>query len=429
VTLSTKLAGVLSLQTRIVEKMSRFTYVTSSRLPLFSVVLVCAISLAYAALPSHYLQLSPRTKNSAPSSDCQTIADNDLYGKGVRIGLYLQWASGFVLRNLESWETRARVRTNSNILAGAVAVATALNIAHGSALSVDYLLSYYLTVVLFYAESYNMEIKHKENDPEGVKAMRVFADMPLVFQNIIFTSFTLYGGWYWLKGITWTADPVCGARGALLGLFDIRSRAWTRGAAGLAIIAGILFFMVFLVHLATLPKGVGAGAKTVAVHYAKAARAASGGELISWDEISMLKKLLRPSFPLQGFSSRLFIESLVGLIHYFLIYLAGPLIAIVSVERMIVANSLVTASAFGSAGQTIALFTGIVSALLVCWDIIKKRWKISVRDSSDESFQGENVTAHHDSAPSKEPQLKQTSARQMEEIEENIRTGVSEENK
>jgi hypothetical protein len=346
-------------------------------------------SLASTA-PLSSSSLSPRADTPTPDDHCRTIADNDLYGRGVRIGMYLQWAAGFVLRNFESWESRARVRTASNVLAAAVALATVINVCQGTALSVDYLLSYYLTVVLFYAESYNLEIRVDEDyeptNPDPEEALRTFelhADLPLVFQNVYFTAFTLFGAWYWLKGINSTTDPVCGGNAALLSIFDIRSSIWTHAATALAIIAGMAFIMVFLIHLATLSKGIGSGPKMMAVYYARAVFYGSGviiyrsegdgdavdplGRKLYW------KSLLKPGFPVMDSLSvvrllRLFRD----LIHYFLIYLAGPLIAIVSVERMVEANHLVTTSAFGSAGQIIALFTGITSAVLACWEIPKK---------------------------------------------------------
>jgi hypothetical protein len=147
--------------------------------------------------------------------------------------------------------------------------------------------------------------------------------------------------------------------------------------------------MVFLVHLTTLSKGIRSGPNMVVVYYARTMRLASGGMRIHLpgdnDTVAALggklfwKSLLKPGFPVMDSLSvvqllRLFRD----LIHYFLIYLAGPLIAIVSVERMVAANHLVTASAFGSAGQIIALFTGITSAVLACWEIPKK-WRNSER--------------------------------------------------
>jgi hypothetical protein len=307
----------------------------------FLIILTCASWLAASAAPSlpqspSLSLLSSRAANSGPNTDCTTDVDNDLYGKGVRIGLYLQWASGFILRQLESWETRARVRISSNIITGALAIATAVNIAQGSALSVDYLLSYYLTVVLFYAESYNLETPkyletlppnsheaqlYNDFDGEVVKATKVLTDFPLVFQNFIFMSFTLYGVWYWLKGINSVADPNCGAQGALFGLFDIKSHVWTRGAAGLAVIIGFLFFIVLLLHISTLPKGIGSGARTVAAYYGRAAMVMSAGPVDLWAKASFWPGILRPEFPLASLSRGFVLRSIRDLCHYFLIYL------------------------------------------------------------------------------------------------------------
>ena len=73
---------------------------------------------------------------------------------------------------------------------------------------------------------YNLEIENtglfldNRVDFETVAGMTVVPDPPLLFQNVIFTSFTFYGTWYWLTGISWSADPNCGAYGALFGSID-----------------------------------------------------------------------------------------------------------------------------------------------------------------------------------------------------------------
>ncbi|KAI9769052.1 MAG: hypothetical protein M1839_003816 [Geoglossum umbratile] len=366
-----------------------------------SIVLLSLLSFSCSAsyaLPTPASKLVTPTILSKATAKCETNADNDLYGQGVRIGLYLQWASGFVLRNLESWETRSRVRTVSNTICAAVVLATVVNVLKGSAMSIDYLLSYYLTVVLFYAESYNLEIRvdnMSAREPSGrsaVKTLELHADLPLVCQNVIFTAFTLFGAWYWLKGADRTSDPICGAHGALLGIFDIRHDVWTRAAAGLAVIAGLSLFMVFLLHLASLQDGIKSGPKLVAIYYARAMffgkgdrsqRRIGGGGYGTWEFKLLLKRLLKPSF-LHGEvqSPASYIKFFGHLIHYFLIFLAGPIIAIVSVERMIAANYLVTTSVLGSAGQVIALFSGITSVLLACWEVAAK-WMKEGRQRAD----------------------------------------------
>lgn len=349
--------------------------------------------------PSSVPFISARVNTLTMNDHCRTIADNDLYGRGVRIGMYLQWASGFVLRNFETWETRARVRTTTNVLATAVALATVINVCQGTALSVDYLLSYYLTVVLFYAESYNLEIRLPNDEDGDVRAYVLHADLALAFQNVYFAAFTVFGVWYWLKGINSTPDPVCGGKAALLGVFDIRNSAWVHAAGALAILVGVAFVLVFLVHLTSLSDGIVSGPKLAAVYYAR-------GMMLSRDPMDyssdrdpemerklLVKRLLRPDLPAaDSISITSFLKLLGKLVHYFLIYLAGPLIAIVSIERMIAANYLVTASAFGSAGQVIALFTGITSALLACWQIIKNRWIFGSRHPSGHNNRNRRVS-------------------------------------
>lgn len=56
-------------------------------------------------------------------------------------------------------------------------------------------------------------------------------------------------------------------------------------------------------------------------------------------------------------------------IHHALVFLAGPIIAIVSVERTLQANHIKNPGLSGSAGQTIALFTGVTSMLLTFWEL------------------------------------------------------------
>lgn len=106
-----------------------------------SIFLATILCLLYTSSAFVYKPLPPALHARSDSSKaCITDVDNDLYGTGVRIGLYPQWGSGFILRNLASWDARSRVRTASNIITAAIAVATVVNIMKRNALSVDYLL-------------------------------------------------------------------------------------------------------------------------------------------------------------------------------------------------------------------------------------------------------------------------------------------------
>ncbi|KAH7320716.1 hypothetical protein B0I35DRAFT_198982 [Stachybotrys elegans] len=312
------------------------------------------------------------SQQDIPSGSCVTLGDGDIYGLGVRIGLYLQWASGFILRLLGSWPRVSGIRTTNNILCGALVVAEFIHIIDGSALSIEYLLSYYLTIVLFYAESYNLV---RRIDPEGDRSFaasmgydtgvyRLYPDFPLIFQNLLFASYTLFGAWFWQSGIDGTRRTTCDDRAAIVFLFALRNPGWTTAATVLASIAGALFALIFFMHLKNLKKGVISGPELV---FARALRVTSGAPL--GPENIGIPALLRPELPKpRGWSISSIFHFLREVIHFTLINLVGPVVAIVSVERMIQANKLQTPSVRESTGQMIALFTGATSFMVALWE-------------------------------------------------------------
>ncbi|RYP44607.1 hypothetical protein DL768_008928 [Monosporascus sp. mg162] len=337
--------------------------------------------LGVAGVAAFSILGSPVATSSALSKreDCLTEGDGDLYGLGVRLGLYLQWAAGFILRNLGSWETVSRVRTASNTLCSAIAVAAAINLTAGTALSVDYLLSFYLTVVLFYAESYNLVIEEPAQPDywsDAEQVLRLYPDFPLVFQNILFATYTLFGAWFWTVGIHKARSPSCVEEAAVVFLFDIRSLSWTKTATVLSVLTGAIFALIFVIHLVGLKKGIEYGPVLVATWVLSA----FSGAVPTWGEMrGLLALLLHPKGPrLQRKNiSRFLFECL----HFALIFLAGPVIAIVSVERMILANALVTPAISASTGQTIALFTGVVSMLMALWEA--REWNEARRKKAE----------------------------------------------
>lgn len=314
-------------------------------------------------------------RQNTPSDPCANLGDGDIYGRGVRIGLYLLWASGFILRLLGSWPRISGIRTTNNILCGALALAEFINIIDGSALSIDYLLSYYLTVVLFYAESYNLV---RRSNPEGdrlstanadcdTEVYRLYPDFSLIFQNFLFASYTLFGAWFWQIGINSTQRTSCDDTSAIVFLFQLRDRSWTTTATVFASIAGAIFSLIFFIHLKNLRKGVISGPELV---FARTLRTASGA-LIDPENIQF-PALFRPRLPTpKGWSISNILHFLRKSIHFALINLVGPIIAIVSVERMIQANKLQTPNIRESTGQLIALFTGGTSFMVALWEFYK----------------------------------------------------------
>ena len=274
------------------------------------------------------------------------------------------------------------MRTANNVLCGALALAAVINIVTGPALSVDFLLSYYLTVVLFYTESYNLvhignpeEVRGGvvEVDPPEVedemldsyeKTYKLHPDLSLIAQNLFFGSYSVFGVWFWQVGVGRTEGTGCGDLGAVVFLFGLRGEGWITGASVISGLLGSVFIGIFLVHVSGIKKGMLYGPVIAAAYYFGVCSGYSPYLHISW----LLAAILRPAAPRGlgrvGVSPRV----LFYVVHYCIINLVGPIVSIVSVERMIRANRLTTPGIGESAGQMIALFTGICSMLLAGWE-------------------------------------------------------------
>ncbi|ORX93269.1 hypothetical protein BCR34DRAFT_594725 [Clohesyomyces aquaticus] len=104
------------------------------------------------------------------------------------------------------------------------------------------------------------------------------------------------------------------------------------------------------------------------------------------NDMNPWKEILQPDFLSNAIAHSQIIENLTSLIHYFIVNLAGPPVAIISVEKMISANHLVTAGAFATAGEIIALFTKAMSLMNACWEAFKNWFSHKERSMSSETF-------------------------------------------
>ena len=320
---------------------------------------------------------------------CTIAGDGDLYGPGVRIGLYLQWAAGFVLRHHGSWAKVSTVRVASNTICSALALTTAIKTAKGDALALDYLIVYYLTVALFYAESYNLKTAETTADTDSLasteKILRLFPNAPLIFQNVLFAAQSFFGAWFWITGLDHQPPSTCAEQAALLGLFPLRDLAWRRFAVTMALLTGVIFTAILGVHLVELRKGLQTGPVLTAVYirpfyYLRMFSVNPRGPRSSYTRrsgaglISLLQYILRPDAPRLDKKSFKSASCTLRVAHYFFIYIAGPLIAIVSVERMISANQIINPSIPTSSGQMIALLSGIIATVVALWELVGAKY-------------------------------------------------------
>lgn len=315
--------------------------------------------------------------------NCTTEGNGDLYGLGVRIGLYLQWAAGFLLRNWNgSWKTISAVRIVNNAICYAIIITMIIGQAEGSALSLDFLLVYYLTIALFYSESYNLLSK---SDAAGNKlGYMLRPDFPLLAQNLLCALASIFGVWFWIQGIKQADDTTCPAQAACLGLFPLMDLTWRRFAAAISVITGIIFIIFFVVHLLDLLSGQNKSrvrrVNQIGLTLARTLAFASAASRYTYRmETSSTPKIYRPQLPRPTSFT-----GMVRLIHWAIINLLGPLIAIVSVERMLQTNQITTEGIATSSGQMISLFTGIGSLFVAVADILRSSWPKQTRNVAEE---------------------------------------------
>ncbi|KAJ5921071.1 hypothetical protein N7466_009397 [Penicillium verhagenii] len=368
------------------------------------------------------------------SHECANQGDSDVYGLGVRVGLYLQWLAGFILRNIGSWDTMTRVRTANNALCIALALAEAIKVVDGKALAIDYLLSYYLTVILFYSESYRIRLKVGETIPifehrdlltkasevreskemkHKIKSYTLVPDLSLIFQNVFFAAYTLFGAWFWLRGINQIPESTCSEYAAIVLIFHLRNKSWQTAATVFAILLGIFWAIVFAINfsLFTPAKGKNPGPVIISTY-----RVLHFFRFQSARTEFMPEETERVPQP-QEIGARFKRPVSRNFFHYIWLNLLGPFVAIISVERIISSNKLSTSDVSGSTGQMISLVTGITSALCAFWELgmwLQKEEDVTTKRSDSANTSDPSVPDSKDLANTCQPSSKDQSLQRNE---------------
>jgi len=356
------------------------------------------------------------------SPECANQGDSDVYGLGVRVGLYLQWFAGFILRNIGSWNTMTRVRTANNTLCIALALAEAIKIVGHNILAINYLLSYYLTVILFYSESYRMRLEVGGTIPtfeeqiirlpdsnnigeemmDKIKSYTLVPDLSLLFQNVFFTACTLFGASFCLHEISRIQESPCSEYAAIILLFHLREDSWRIAVAVLAILFGLFWAFVFVFNLGSFlsVKGKDLSRESGPIMIATYRTLRFFGDISAMTWLVPQPQEIGVSFkcPLSR-----------NVFHYILLNLLGSFVAIIPVERIVSRNNLTTSEISSSTGQMIAFVTGITSVLCTLWELArwlgKKKTSFSKfwngRDQSDGSSHGERDPKKRHKPPSK----------------------------
>lgn len=321
---------------------------------------------------------------SSPSSNAAS-SSGEIYGLGIRLGLYLHWTSLFLLRvtGYGSWASLRRVRTSCFLICCVISAKFLIDFSGPRSSLPDFLVLFYLIVVLFLPDSYNLY--DKRNDPDTGFRYELQPDAILFSQNLLGLTANAFAAWYWIDGIYYI--PGGGGdsqmQAALLQTFSIYGTQWRRFAAAFAIMTAIFFSILCFLHR----RGLFYGQELVEKQqqYKLSKKHACPNFFPFENKVDFFGPILRPRFP-NGVKFALACSTeprsvpksvslfVLRLVYWFAIHLGCPGVAIISVERMIQVNELQTEPVANSTGQILVLAMGIANLVASLCEIASDYW-------------------------------------------------------
>ncbi|KAF3228100.1 hypothetical protein TWF191_003038 [Orbilia oligospora] len=370
---------------------------------LFCFLALVALQQSVTALPIPRPRLFAPAPKLELSQRCPIRGSSELYGLGVRLGLYLQWLSTMLLRYRRSWGRKSTVRGITNLTCVSLFISLVSNLANGTSLSIDHLIVYYLTVVMFYAELYTCDrIFSEENvyvsavdkaqlyrehgckiipvpgdlgiEEEKEMGLRLRADFPLVFQNGLSVAQSVLATWFWVTGLNSIPGFPCMTleAAAILGVFPLRAHPWQQFATFAAVASSAFFSLLFYIHVQDVVRGY----KSIPAATVVTLRIGEHRGSINPTRFSILKAVFRPEPPkltAAAYDFNWAFGSLYQSVHYFLVYFSGPLVALLSVERIIANNGIKTTPILASTAQILVLSSGLLAVMITAWDVLAQK--------------------------------------------------------
>jgi hypothetical protein len=261
-------------------------------------------------------------------------------------------------------------------------------------LAPDFLIVYYLIVVLFLHDAFNLYQKGRHKPWEGGFYYELRPDEALILQNALCLGASVLGAWVWFAGLDGAQPTKCMPKGALLGVFDIYDARWRNFAAAFAIIFALGYSFLLYFH-ARKYVGYYDFAKCQPEKVWKKAHLPKPGRRVkaqpcnfTWPTIwEFSQLLLRPPISWStkrlrrlgkpGITRRHYICAAIVPTHFFMVNLGGPIIAIISVERTIQVNELQTSPISESTGQILVLILGITMLITALRQVISESLRAS----------------------------------------------------
>jgi hypothetical protein len=170
-------------------------------------VLCCILALAVNCAPFSQPAELPLGKRQNTLQDCSITGNPDFYGLGIRVGIYIQWATSF-LANLFLREAIEENLGTNTIFLLALFVATAVATVQGTVQTVEILVLLQLSFGFIF--SILSIWGHRTRAPQGEKQPIRFPLIPSHARLALTTALSSYAVWFWFFGYTILhARPSC----------------------------------------------------------------------------------------------------------------------------------------------------------------------------------------------------------------------------
>jgi hypothetical protein len=203
------------------------------------------------------LLYSRATRFTGEQGSCQILGDSDVYGLGIRLNYYLQWAA-IVFATWIAPEQVEPARLTSNVVTIAVYVNTFLGVRHDSLIAAEWWIVYFMTFVLTLGFIPTSTILLR-------KSIYSFGFLGLLWSMIIFAEC-----WVWFKGVDIGHRDGCIVK--IYFLFfkvNVENKTWRtmfkiESIVACVVGAGVLLYGLFLLYSGWFGEKVDDGGTTKA---------------------------------------------------------------------------------------------------------------------------------------------------------------------
>ncbi|PLB50860.1 hypothetical protein P170DRAFT_508956 [Aspergillus steynii IBT 23096] len=319
-------------------------------------------------------------------TDCSIHPSGEVYGLGARLGLYLNCLTLLLLSlsNCGSWALRSTVQASNALISCTMLTQFVINAVQSKLVAPDFLIMFYLIVMLFFRDSYNA--RRKFNMTKGGFIYVLEPDDVLLLQNTVCLAASTIGVWFWIAGLDQVSPTACTTKAAVVGVFDMNQTRWRRFAITFSIFSALVYCFLLYIHgknhrwwttswLLRRPVSSEPQIKfsQKCSLYIFPLPTSDDLRAVFAIDASVVLYVIRDLFDTKMSTLRV-LGAILLLFWWIILNIAAPIIAVVSVERMILVNSIRTSPISESAGQILILLIGTFNLLSASREIVSILW-------------------------------------------------------